>query len=146
MNARRWAAAAMFAAVSCARDSSPRALRVEVRSSPYGDYIADDAGRALYAFSGDAPNQSGCLTNCSTVWLPVAADELPAVDSPLLDRAKLSIIGRPDSIRQLSYAGLPLYYSSSGLKPGDIWGHYAMSFGGHFALVGPAGKPLPPPK
>jgi hypothetical protein len=41
---------------------------------------------------------------------------------------------------------MSLYYSESDLKPDDTWGHYAMSFGGHFALVGADGKPLPAPK
>jgi predicted lipoprotein with Yx(FWY)xxD motif len=137
--------AAAALALACARDASPRAPGLEVRSSPYGDYIADDAGRTFYSFSGDAANQPACLENCATVWVPVLVGETPATTSSRIDRAKLGTIRRPDGSRQLSYAGLPLYYSSSG-KPGDTWGHYAMSFGGYFALVGPDGTRLPPPK
>lgn len=145
MKGRRLVAAAALL-VGCGRDAAPRAASVEVRSSPYGDYIADDAGRAFYAFSADAPNQSGCLANCATVWLPVIVDRRPAAGGAGIDTAKLGMISRPDGTRQLSYSGLPLYYSSSGLEAGDIRGHYAMSFGGYFALVSPDGQPLPPPK
>jgi predicted lipoprotein with Yx(FWY)xxD motif len=63
--------AAAALGLACARDASLRAAGLEVRSSPYGDYIADDAGRAFYSFSGDAANERGCLENCGSVWVPV---------------------------------------------------------------------------
>ena len=119
---------------------------LSVRPGRYGDYIVDANGRALYAFSADDNGQTSCLTNCATVWPPVIVDRMPRIESATLDAAKLEIITRPGGARQLAYAKLPLYYSESDLKPEDTWGHYAMSFGGRFTLVSPAGMPLPPPR
>lgn len=120
--------------------------RLDVRTGPLGAYVVDRSGRALYAFSDDAKGQTACFTNCSTVWPPVIVDELPRVESTAIDATKLTIFSRPDGSRQLAYFDMPLYYAESDLKPEDTWGHYAMSFGGRFALVSPGGQPLPPPR
>ena len=120
--------------------------KLDTRTGPLGVYLVDATGRALYAFSDDQNGETACLTNCATVWPPVIVKELPAVLSAAIDAAKLGITTRPDGKGQLVYAKLPLYYSESDRKPEETWGHYAMSFGGRFALVGPDGKPLPPPR
>jgi predicted lipoprotein with Yx(FWY)xxD motif len=119
--------------------------RLGTRSGKYGTYLVDGAGRALYVFSEDAKGEAACLTNCATVWPPAIVKAPPSIQDGL-DAAQVAIIERPDGTRQLSYSGLPLYYSESDLEPDDTWGHYAMSFGGRFSLIGVDGKPLPPPK
>jgi len=116
-----------------------------VGSSRFGQYIVDAGGRALYVFSEDARGQPACQTNCATVWPPAIAEQRPAVNAASLDPGQVALIALPNGSHQVSYFGQPLYFSESDLKPGDIWGHYAMSFGGHFALLSPKGKPLPPP-
>jgi predicted lipoprotein with Yx(FWY)xxD motif len=120
--------------------------RLGVGSGRWGAYLTDAGGRALYAFSEDAKGQPACMTNCATVWPPAIVDKLPEIADRSIERARVALITRADGSRQLSYFGLPLYYSESDLKPGDTWGHFAMSFGGHFALVSPAGKTLAPPR
>jgi predicted lipoprotein with Yx(FWY)xxD motif len=135
---------ALVAAWSCSDPSN--AIRLETHTGPFGDYITDTNGRPVYAFSGDAPNQTACLTNCATVWPPVLVEARPPAASPAIDTARLRVFARPDGTHQLAYAGLPLYYSASSFTSRDALGHYAMSFGGRFTLVSPAGKPLPPPK
>ena len=120
--------------------------RLAVRQSPLGQFLVDANGQSLYAFSGDTKDQTACLTNCASVWPAVTVDKLPEAGDASIDRALVTSIARPDGKHQLAYAGLALYYSESDLKPGDTWGHYAMSFGGHFTLVTPAGKPLSAPK
>ena len=117
-----------------------------VRSGSRGSFLADGAGLALYFFSDDAQGQTGCGTNCAAAWPPVIVEKIPAAKSAAIDPMKLGTLMRPDGSRQLTYGGLPLYYSDADVKPGDTWGHYAMSFGGHFALAGADGKPLGPPK
>jgi predicted lipoprotein with Yx(FWY)xxD motif len=120
--------------------------RLEVKTGAYGPFLVDASGRSLYAFSGDAPGQTACFTNCTTVWPPVLVDKLPSITSASLDASKLGTTTRSDGARQLTYAGHPLYYAESDRKPGDTWGHDAMSFGGRFALVAPDGRLVPPPK
>lgn len=147
MTTRALLALALALTIACRDDPAMKGpAGLGVHSGKYGEYIVDATGRALYAFSADDLGQSACLTNCATVWPPVMVDRLPRVESETLDATKLEIITRPDGSRQLSYARLPLYYSASDSKPNDTWGHYAMSFGGRFTLVSPAGRPLPPPK
>ena len=128
------------------RRIKPDPSRLAIRAGPYGAYLVDANGRALYAFSGDDNGQAACLTNCATVWPPVIVERVPRIESADIDGAKLEIITRPDGSRQLAYATLPLYYSDSDFRAEDTWGHYAMSFGGRFTLVSPTGKSLPPPR
>ena len=118
---------------------------IGTRDGKYGIYLVDKTGRALYAFSDDTKGETACLTNCASVWPPAIVKSLPATSGGV-DASQLTTITRPDGSRQLAYGGLPLYYSESDLEPGDTWGHYAMSFGGRFSLVGIDGKPLPAPK
>jgi predicted lipoprotein with Yx(FWY)xxD motif len=130
--------------------SFPKALKTDpteigTRGGRYGMYLVDKGGRALYVFSGDAKGETACVTNCASVWPPAIVKSLPTTRDGVV-AAQLTLITRPDGSRQLAYAGLPLYYSDSDLNPDDTWGHYAMSFGGRFSLVGVDGKPLPPPK
>lgn len=120
--------------------------RLDIATGPHGSYVVDASGRAVYVFSGDAPGQAACLTACATVWPPVIVERMPSSNSASIDASKLGTTTRPDSVRQLTYAGQPLYYSTSDHKPGDTWGHYAMSFGGFFALVAPDGKRVPSPR
>ena len=140
----------LMAAAACGNGRETKDLRdptrLTIRAGIYGEYIADANGHALYAFSQDANGQAACLTDCATVWPPVIVDRLPGTETQAIDTPRLGMVPRPDGSRQLSYAKLPLYYAESDVKPDDTWGHYAMSFGGRFTLVSPAGKPLPPPK
>ena len=124
-------------------DDSPR---LETRAGPFGEYVTDAEGRPVYTFSGDAPGQTACLTNCATVWPPVLVHGQPHAASAAIDTTQLGVFTRPDSTRQLSFAGWPLYYSASAFTARDAYGHYAMSFGGRFTLVSPNGTALPPPK
>ncbi|HET9425780.1 MAG TPA: hypothetical protein VFO55_10445 [Gemmatimonadaceae bacterium] len=118
---------------------------IAVRSRPdLGTYLVDGSGRSLYAYSGDEAGQTACLTDCATVWPPVIVETLPRRIDTAIDAASLTTTTRPDGTRQLVLAGMPLYYSNSDREPGDTWGHFAMSFGGRFTLVSPAGKPLAP--
>jgi predicted lipoprotein with Yx(FWY)xxD motif len=123
----------------------PTKLGLRSRSG-LGEYVVDGAGRALYSYSGDDAGQSACLTNCASVWPPALVDGIPREVAATIDASRLTLTTRPDGTRQLVFAGMPLYYSESDLKPDDAWGHFAMSFGGRFTLVSPTGKPLPPPR
>lgn len=141
------------ATISDARDVAAVARRVKtdatrlgIRTGPLGAYVVDGNGRALYVFSGDDNGQSACLTNCAAVWPPVEVEELPREIDARIHAPLLELISRPDGAHQLAIARMPLYYSESDRKPGDTWGHSAMSFGGRFTLVSPAGQPLPIPR
>jgi predicted lipoprotein with Yx(FWY)xxD motif len=136
--------ALVIVVTACAGDANTT-TKLSSRSGPYGDYVVDGEGRAVYAFSGDANGQSACLTNCATVWPPVTVEKIPRVEG-VMDSAQLVVIRRPDGMRQLSYAGQPLYFSATDRAGAEPWAHYAMSFGGRFTLVSPTGKPLPAPK
>lgn len=130
----------------CDRGSVAPGTSFTARSArDVGEHLVDRYGRAVYAFSGDSPGQSGCLTACAVMWPPVSAPRLPESGSAAVDSTKFRLIIRPDSARQVTYNGIPLYYFDGDQAPGDIKGHNAVGYGGRFALVSPRGAAIPPP-
>jgi predicted lipoprotein with Yx(FWY)xxD motif len=91
-----------------------------------GSYLADAAGRSLYAFKNDtigtatSPAASACVDACAGTWPPFAADKI--VMPPLLSATDIAIIIRPDGSKQLTYKGQPLYYYSGDADPSDLKG------------------------
>jgi predicted lipoprotein with Yx(FWY)xxD motif len=134
--------------IGCASgDSKNDAGTIRVRHTEgVGTYIVDDAGRALYAFSGDVDGQSACLTNCAALWQPVVTPGPTAAGDPAIDSVKISVLRRPDGSSQLTYDRRPLYYYQGDRAPGESRGHNAMGFGGRFSLVSPTGQPIPAPR
>ena len=84
------------------------ALVTTANKAPFGTYLVDGAGRALYILEGQR-NQSGmdrCLGECLRVWPPLHTNgpptNGPAVNAPLL--GSMTMHGAP----HVTYAGWPL--------------------------------------
>lgn len=91
-------------------------------------YLADPAGRALYAFANDTVGTAGsdpvsaCTADaCKHNWPVFVAGDgtLPTG----VDPAKLTSFTRPDGIKQSALDGHPLYYFLGDTAPGDTKGH-----------------------
>jgi len=99
---------------------------VENSSAANGSYLADAAGRALYASKNDtigtptSPAVSACIDACAALWPPFYIDKiiLPALLSP----NDVTVIARPDGSKQIAYKGHPLYYYSGDAGSGDVKG------------------------
>lgn len=87
-------------------------VELAVEESPeYGEYIADDEGRAVYIYQADSQGQSNCTGQCAEMWPPVTAEEGEAsVADPALEENMLGTIEREDGTQQVTYNGRPLYY------------------------------------
>ena len=107
---------------------------------PYGEFLADGNGRALYMFTADEQGKtSKCTGPCLSAWPPLQADGDVQVSGPALEEAKLGTITRDDGTRQVTYAGWPLYYYTQD-SGGAVNGQDVRSFGGEWYLVSPAGE------
>jgi predicted lipoprotein with Yx(FWY)xxD motif len=78
--------------------------------------LTDAAGRTLYTFDKDTPNQSNCSGGCATNWPPFAAAE---ADKPA---AGFSVVTREDGSKQWALNGKPLYFFAADGAPGDVKG------------------------
>ena len=116
------------------------ATTIEVREGErYGPYLVNEAGQALYVFEADEPNTSNCFDACADVWPPVTVEQTLRAQEGV-DPGKLGTIERKDGVRQVTYAGHPLYRYVQDRGWGQAQGQDAEGFGGEWYLVRPDGK------
>ena len=111
--------------------------------APYGRYLTDGDGRALYMFMADTRGkQSTCYDACAQAWPPALAGSAKVELGPNLDRGKLGSVTRRDGSKQLTYGGWPLYYYVKDTGPGQVKGQDVRGFGAEWYLVAPDGKKI----
>jgi predicted lipoprotein with Yx(FWY)xxD motif len=125
-----------FAPVAMPREGTQPTLTV--KSSRFGKVLFDGRGYVLYAFTRDG-RRSTCYGACAKAW-PVYYAKAGLVAGLGVKRALLATTTRRDGRRQISYAGMPLYYWAGDTKPGRIGCQNATEFGGTWLVVRPSGR------
>ena len=101
---------------------------------PFGKYLTDSSGVALYMFEQDKPGQSTCYDACAGVWPPLLATE--PVKEGMVDT-----IERKDGGLQLTFNGMPLYYYAKDEgRAGSTEGQDVDDQFGEWYLVAPSGE------
>lgn len=117
--------------------------------APFGRYLTDSKGRALYMFEADKKGEpSTCYDACAQAWPPALAGAGQVGLGENLDKAKLGTVARRDGTKQLTYGGWPLYYFAKDTGPGMVTGQDVNGFGGDWYLLAPTGNTITtePPK
>ena len=112
--------------------------------APYGAYLVDPSGRALYMLEGQRGGVgiNRCTDLCLRAWPPLHTGAAP-IAGPGVDRARLAAMpmhGAP----HVTYAGWPLYYYARYRRPGDTTGQHVTDIWGTWHLVAPSGMPIRP--
>ncbi|HUZ64120.1 MAG TPA: hypothetical protein VMU82_10470 [Acetobacteraceae bacterium] len=137
------AAAALLAAaplISLAQAGAPAGVTLR-QKAPFGSYLADANGRALYMFTADKGSASSCYGPCASAWPPFVAAGQPTAGQGL----QASMVGtspRKGGVRQITYSGKPLYYFAGDSGAGTTAGEDIEHFGGYWYLVSPAGAKI----
>jgi len=122
-----------------ARAQAAGAAKIEVKQkAPYGKYLTDASGRALYLFTADASGNSSCYEACAQAWPPLTSGGHPVAGTGL-QSGKLSTVARKDGTQQVTYGGAPLYRFVRDHGPGTVAGEEVKGFGGTWYLVSPSG-------
>lgn len=98
------------------------AVELKTASSTAGAIVVDAKGMSVYFFTKDVKDSgtSACTDACLAAWPPVTTtSERPSADGV---SGALGTIATPDGKKQVTLAGLPLYYFAKDAKPGDILG------------------------
>lgn len=95
-----------------------------------GQFLTDQRGMTLYTFDKDVRGVSSCYDACAQLWPPF----LVKPDASYAMPSDVTIVSRTDGSMQYSRQGMPLYFYSKDLKPGDINGD---GFNGLWHLVKP---------
>jgi predicted lipoprotein with Yx(FWY)xxD motif len=115
------AALTAFGAGHAARAQSSPTVLVSQNANLGMAILTDQNGMTLYTFANDQPGVSVCNGGCATAW---PAFQPPAGDLVRPDGATgtLDQIMRVDGTMQVTYNGMPLYYFSGDMNPGDTNG------------------------
>jgi predicted lipoprotein with Yx(FWY)xxD motif len=90
-----------------------------------GSYLTDTSGKTLYVYTKDGAGTGTCTGTCLAKWPAFSASPLTAPS--ILKSSDLTEVNRTDGVPQSAYMGMPLYYYTGDVKPGDLNGQ---GFGG----------------
>ena len=133
------------------RPAAAAGSAVSIRTTSLGKTLVDAHGRTLYLFQGDRTNVSTLSGAGLSVWPRfTSTGAVKALNGARA--ASLGTITSPGGIRQVTYAGHPLYYYVGDAKPGDTRGQRLNQFGALWYVLGPGGhavtsassRPQPP--
>jgi predicted lipoprotein with Yx(FWY)xxD motif len=114
---------------------------IAIRSTSLGQTLVDANGRTLYLFKGDRPNVSTLSAAGTAVWPRfVSAGHVKAEGG-----ARAALIGTtssPSGVRQVTYAGHPLYYYVGDSSPGSTRGQGLNQFGALWYVLGSSGNAI----
>jgi predicted lipoprotein with Yx(FWY)xxD motif len=137
-------AAALVAATALAGTSSRAHARasgalVTLRKTALGSVLVDARGRTLYLFEKDHNGLSMCATACIAYWPPLVSHGAPRAGTGV--KQSLLTLGRThNGIRQVLYAGHPLYTFVGDKHAGQATGEGLNNFGAEWYAIAATGQ------
>jgi predicted lipoprotein with Yx(FWY)xxD motif len=118
--------------------SRATAPTVQVRHTHLGRILVTPTGRTLYLFLEDGTHSS-CFAGCARVWPPLLTSGRPRAGAGV-DAGKLSTVRRRHSrLRQVTYAGHPLYRYAVASERGETSYIGIKQFGGTWLALSASG-------
>jgi predicted lipoprotein with Yx(FWY)xxD motif len=111
--------------------------------APFGTYLVDGAGRAVYILEGTRGTAAErCSGECLRVWPPLHVNAA-ATPGGAVDPARLGTI-RAHGHTHVAYNGWLLFYYHHDRAPGDTTGQHVTDAWGTWHLLSPNGQPIRP--
>ena len=126
-------------ATTLAGASASRA-KLLLRKTSVGTILVNSRGFTLYAFSRDGRNKDACaaISGCLSVW-PVVKTSGRAIAGPGVKSALIGTITLKSGVKQVTYAGHPLYSYVGDGSPGQTSYVNFFQSGGYWPAVNAAG-------
>jgi predicted lipoprotein with Yx(FWY)xxD motif len=142
------AAAVLVAAVHAGTSSRSRAhaatgARVALRKTALGTILVDSRGRTLYLFEKDSKGVSMCNTACVSYW-PALTSHGTAHAGKGVNQSMLGLTPAHNGLRQVTYAGHPLYTFIGDKHAGQTAGEGLNNFGAGWYVLTANGKRVEP--
>jgi predicted lipoprotein with Yx(FWY)xxD motif len=118
---------------------SSRAVTVTLRHTSLGSILVNSSGATVYEFTRDRGDKDSCMSvsGCTAVWPPLRTSGRP-VAGPGVKASLLSTITLSGGVKQVTYAGHPLYlYTAGGAGETSYVG--VSSFGGTWDALSATG-------
>ena len=111
------------------------------KKDPFGAYLTDTEGHAVYIFSKDKDGKSLCNGPCMEGWPPVRSKGRPNAGDGI-DQSKIGVIDKEGGASQITYDKHPLYYYKQDKGTQATSGQDAYSYDGDWNLIAPNGEPI----
>jgi predicted lipoprotein with Yx(FWY)xxD motif len=134
-------AAAVAVPGRAATASAARAPTVKLVHTSLGPILVDGSGSTLYLFTRDRRGKDRCagVSGCLGVWPALTTREKP-VAGPKLRSSLLGTIELHGDVRQVTYAGHPLYTYALDFGPRSTLYVGSYEYGGSWYAVNASGK------
>jgi len=134
------AIAAIALALAGVASAGGTQAKLELRKTSKGTILVNAKGFTIYAFTKDSRNTDRCVkTNgCATAWPPVTTSGKP-IAGPGVKAALIGTITPKHGVRQVTYAGHPLYTYIADTHPGQTTYVNFLQFGGRWPALDAAG-------
>jgi len=131
------AAAGAGAALATTSATNAKATVKTVKNTRLGVVLVDSSGRALYRYTPDKRGRRTCAGACLAAWPPlVVKASVKPVAGAGAQASLLGTIPAAHGMRQVTYAGYPLYHYKDDRHAGEFEGQ---GEGGAWYLVGARG-------
>lgn len=132
------AAVAALSAVGGAGASS--SAQLQLRQTKLGKILVNSRGRTIYAFTKDRTNSDRCvrINQCLSLWPAVRHGSGPLAGAGV-KRSLIGTITIKGGIKQLTYAGHPLYTYGGDTHAGQTSYVNVLQFGGRWPALNAAG-------
>jgi predicted lipoprotein with Yx(FWY)xxD motif len=114
--------------------------KLELRRTAVGTILVNGRGFTVYAFARDSRNKDACqaIRLCLTVWPPVTTTGKPLA-GPGVRANLIGTIRLRSGVKQVTYAGHPLYTYVADTRPAETFFVNIPQFGGRWPAVNSAG-------
>jgi predicted lipoprotein with Yx(FWY)xxD motif len=135
------ATAVLAVALSVSAGAASSAAKVSLRKTSVGMILVNSKGFTVYVFAKDSKNKDACvkISGCTAIWPPLTTAAKPIAGSGV--RASLlGTIPYKGTLKQVTYAGHPLYTYSADSGPGSTSYVNQKAFGARWPAINAAGK------
>ena len=117
------AAGAAAAMVATTASAGAKATVKTAKNGAFGVVLVDGSGKALYRYTPDSKGKSACTGQCLAYWpaLVIKTGAKPVAGAGV-KASLLGTIKAAHGMRQVTYAGYPLYHYKSDSKAGEFGG------------------------
>jgi predicted lipoprotein with Yx(FWY)xxD motif len=135
------ATAVLAVALAVSASAASSAAKVSLRKTHVGVILVNSKGFTIYAFAKDLKNKDVCvkISGCIAIWPPLTTAAKPIAGSGV-NASLLGTISYKGNLKQVTYAGHPLYTYSSDTSPGSTSYVNQKAFGGRWPAMNAAGK------
>jgi predicted lipoprotein with Yx(FWY)xxD motif len=135
------AAVVALVASGLAGAAAPHRATLKLHNTDRGMILVNGRARTLYAFTRDRRNTDKCkkISGCLQLWPAVTTSGKP-IAGPGVNAHLIGTIPFKHGVRQVTYAGHPLYTYANDFEAAQTSYVNVLQFGGRWPAVNAAGK------